>query len=105
MTFMTGKIIEGKVLDLDRSELIDISKPVFYGYIFLAGVNMMLSSTNYAGTLLGVSGLASLAFVSAGLAEGVKDDWKSVLDLISITSILLTVLFSTYTAAKLSTGM
>jgi hypothetical protein len=102
---MTGKIVDGRVLDLDRSELIEISKPLFYGYVFLAGISMLLTTNQYAGALLGVSGLASLAFVSAGLAEGVKDDWQALLDLVSVTSLLLTVFFSTYTAVHLSMGL
>lgn len=102
---MATKIIDGKVLDLDRSELIEVAKPLFYGYVFLAGLSLVNYSTNYAGTLLGMSGLASLSFVSAALAEGVKNDWKSLLDLISIISLLLTVLFGTYAAAILSMGI
>lgn len=99
---MSGKIVEGKVIDLDRSELIDVSKPLFYANIFLAGLNMLTPSSAYSGTFLGISGLASLTFVSAALAKGVKNDWQSLLDLISITTLLMTVLFGTYLAVKLS---
>lgn len=103
---MTRKIFDGKVLDFDRSELIEVAKPLFYGYVFLAGVEILSSTTSYVpvhvGTLLGMSGLASLAFVSAALAEGVEDDWKSLLDLISITSLLSAVLFGTYIAFRFS---
>ena len=99
---MSGKIVKGDVIDLDRSEFIEVSKPLFYAYTFLAGLNMLISTNGYAGTFMGMAGLASLTFVSAALAKGVKNDWQSLLDLISITTLLMTVLFGTYAAVHLS---
>jgi hypothetical protein len=102
---MDKDLIEGDVVDLEREEIIRVAKPLFYGYIFMAGINMMVASYSYSGVLLGISGLASLSFVSAAFAQGVKEDWQSFLDLISVTTLLLTVLFGTYAAAKLSMGV
>lgn len=102
---MAGKIIDGDVVKLDRDELVNISKPLFYGYVFIAGISMLSVSTSYAGTLLGISGLAAITFVSAALAQGMEEDWSSFLDLIAITSLLMTVLFGSYTAASLSLGL
>ncbi len=98
---MGSKIIERDVVSLDREALIRISKPLFYGYTFIAGVAMTMS-TAYAGTLMGLAVLASLTFVSAALAEGMEEDWQSFLDLIAITALLLAVLFASYTSAALS---
>ncbi len=98
---MGGKIIDGNVVDLEREALIDISKPLFYGFTFIAGVALTINPP-YAGTLLGLAVLASLTFVSAALAEGMEDDWKAFLDLIAITALLMAVLFASYTSAALS---
>lgn len=97
-------IIESDVLDLDRSELIRISKPLFFGYIFLSGV-MMYTGSEFAGTMFGLAVLNSLTFISAALAEGMKTDWKRFLDVIAIFTLLLAVLFGSYISLALSMGM
>lgn len=102
---MPKQLLREEVVKLDREQLVEISKPLFYGYVFMAGVSLATYSKAYAGTLLGLSGLAALTFVSAGLAQGMKDGWRSFLDLISITSLLMAVLFGSYTAAALSLGI
>lgn len=101
---MAKQLLEDEVVSLDREELVRISKPLFYGYVFMAGVSLSSYSSTYAGTLLGLSGLASLTFVSAALSQSVKDGWRSFLDLISVVSLLMVVLFGSYTAAALSLG-
>ncbi len=86
---------------LDNSRLIEVSKPLFYGLIFLAGLSFTTSSA-VSGTLFGLAVLSAITFVSAALAESLEDDWKRFLDLIAVTSLLLVVLFSAYTSAMLS---
>lgn len=88
-------------LGLEQDKLIRISQPLFYGLTFLTGATMVVSP-RFAGTMLGQAVLAAIALVAAGLAEDLEDDWTRVLDVISVTSILLVVLFMSYTAARLS---
>ncbi|WEL19529.1 hypothetical protein [Candidatus Nanohalococcus occultus] len=86
----------GKV-DLDREKLVDASKPLFYGYLFLAGI-----TSQYTGTLLGLASTASLCFVSATLASSVEDDWQSVLDMIALITLLVAVSAGAFFAAMTS---
>lgn len=83
----------GKV-ELDREKLVDVSKPLFYGYLFLAGI-----TTEYTGALLGLASTASLCFVSATLASSVEDDWQSVLDIIALMTLLVAVASAAFFAA------
>lgn len=73
-------------VEVDREKLVDVSKPLFYGYLFLAAF-----TSQYTGTLLGLASTASLCFVSATLASSVKDDWQSVLDMIALITLLVAV--------------
>ncbi|MFB6190991.1 MAG: hypothetical protein ABEJ64_01035 [Candidatus Nanohaloarchaea archaeon] len=88
-------------LRLSQQRLMDVSKPLFYGLTFMAGISLAVSPA-FSGTLLGQAVLASIAFVAAGLGEELDDDWARFLDLISVTSLLMVVLFAAYTAARLS---
>lgn len=88
-------------LKLNQEKLIEISRPLFYGLTFLAGISLAVSP-NFSGTLLGQAVLAAIAFVAAGLGHELDDDWTRFLDLISVTSLLLVVLFAAYTAARLA---
>lgn len=88
--------------DLDREIVMRISKPLFYGFILLSGISMFAVSVSYAGTLLGMAVLPYIAFVAAGLAESMEDDWANFLDLIAVSTLLISVVFASYTSAYLS---
>lgn len=102
---MPRKIMEEDLIELDRELLVEVSKPLFYGYIFLAGIGLLGYPMKHTGTLLGISGLAAITFVSAALARGVNGEWKSFIDLISITSLLMAILFGCYVATSISFGL
>lgn len=87
--------------ELDHDKLMEISKPLFYGLTFLSGISLTVSPS-FSGTLLGQAVLAAIAFVASGLGKELEDDWTRFLDLISVTSILMVVLFASYTAARLT---
>jgi hypothetical protein len=88
-------------VELDQDKLMEIAKPLFYGMTFLSGVSLAVSP-NFSGTLLGQAVLAAIAFVAAGLGKELDDDWTRFLDVIAVTSILMVVLFASYTAARLT---
>ncbi len=88
-------------LDVSQEMLVEISRPLFYGFAFLTGASLLVS-VNFAGTMMGLAVLSSIAFVSAGLAKELEDDWTRFLDVISVTSLLMVVLFASLTAARLS---
>lgn len=103
---MAKKLVDGKFVELDREQIINVSKPIFYGYLFIAGVRMLNNgSSSGVGTIMGLSVMASITFVSAGLAKGVDEDWRAFLDLISVISLLFAVLFGSYLAAAISLGV
>ena len=97
-------IIESDVLDIDRKALINVSKPLFYGYIFLSGIMMYIGS-DFAGTMFGLAIVSSLTFISAAISEGMKTDWRKFLDLLAIMTLLIAVLFGSYISLAVSMGM
>lgn len=88
-------------LDIDQEILIKLSKPLFYGFTFLSGLSLLIS-VNFAGTMMGLAVLSSISLVSAGLADAVEEDWARFLDVISISSLMVIILFASFTAARLS---
>ena len=90
--------------DIDLAEndkLIEISKPLFYGFTFLAALTVNISPA-YAGTLLGVAIMSSICFVSVGLSNTVNEDWQRVLQIIAVVSLLGALLAGAYISAMLS---
>lgn len=85
----------------DNDKLIEISKPLFYGFTFLAALTISYSPP-YAGTLLGVAILSSICFVSVGLSSTVNKDWQRVLQIIAVVSLLGALLAGAYLSAMLS---
>ena len=92
---------DDKSFSVDQEQLIDVAKPLFYGFTFMAGITMMISPA-YAGTLLGVAMISAITFVSAGLSETLESDWQRFMDIISILVLLIAVLAGAYVAAMLS---
>jgi len=88
-------------LELDQEVLIKISKTLFYGFSFLAGVSLMVS-INFAGTMFGLAVLSSITLISAGLADAVGEDWARFLDVVAVSSLMVVLLFASFTAARLS---
>lgn len=87
--------------EVDRDALISISKPLFYGFTFIAGVTITVSPA-YAGTLLGIAMISAITFVSAGLSDMLEGDWQRFMEIISILVLLTGVLAGSYVAAMLS---
>ncbi|MFT4892486.1 MAG: hypothetical protein ACI8Z7_000261 [Candidatus Nanohaloarchaea archaeon] len=85
----------------DEDKLIEISKPLFYGFTFLAALTIGVSPA-YAGTLLGVAVMSSICFVSIGLSSTVNEDWQRVLQIIAVVSLLGSLLAGAYISAMLS---
>jgi hypothetical protein len=85
----------------EDDKLIEISKPLFYGFTFLAALTVNVSPA-YAGTLLGVAIMSSICFVSIGLSSTVNEDWQRVLQIISVVSLLGALLAGAYISAMLS---
>ena len=90
-----------KSFSINKEELIDVAKPLFYGFIFMAGITIMVSP-EHAGTLLGIAMIAAIAFVSAGLSETLDDDWQRFMNIVSVLILLIAVLAGSYFAAMLS---
>jgi hypothetical protein len=85
----------------EEDKLIEISKPLFYGFTFLAALTVSTSPA-YAGTLLGVAIMSSICFVSIGLSSTVNEDWQRVLQIIAVVSLLGSLLAGAYISAMLS---
>jgi hypothetical protein len=92
---------EEKDFSVERDQLIKISKPLFYGFTFLAGISLTISPA-YAGTLLGVGMISAIAFVSAGLSKSLDGDWQKFMNIVSVLIVLMAVLAGSYVAAMLS---
>lgn len=85
----------------DRDSLIEISKPIFYGYVFLAGITINMSP-QYSGTMLGIATMAGIGFVSAGLSGSVDEKWQRLIDIMSVVTVLGALLAGSYIAVSLS---
>lgn len=93
--------MEEKSFSVEREQLIKISKPLFYGFTFMAGISITVSPA-YAGTLLGIGMISAIGFVSAGLSETLNGDWQRFMDIVSVLVVLTAVLSGSYIAAMLS---
>lgn len=94
-------MVEEQNFSVKRDQLIKISKPLFYGFTFMAGISITVSPS-YAGTLLGIAMIAAVGFVSAGLSDTLDGDWQRFMDIVSVLVILTAVLAGSYVAAMLS---
>lgn len=94
-------MVEEQNFSVERDQLIRISKPLFYGFAFMAGISFTVSPA-YAGTLLGIGMISAVAFVSAGLSDSLNGDWQKFMDIVSVLIILTAVLAGSYVAAMLS---
>lgn len=92
---------EEQSFSIERDQLIRISKPLFYGFTFMAGISLAVSPA-YAGTLLGIGMISAVGFVSAGLSHSLDGDWQKFMDIISVMIVLTAVLAGSYIAAMLS---
>lgn len=87
--------------NIDRESLIEISKPLFYGFSFLAAISLMVSPV-FSGTLLGVAVMAAISFVAAGLADTMTEDWERFTEIISVVTLLGAVVTASYVATLLA---
>lgn len=94
-------MVEEQSFSIERDQLVNISKPLFYGFVFMAGI-VLPTSPAYAGTLLGIGMISAIAFVSAGLSESLEGDWQRFMDIISVLIVLTAVFAGSYIAAMLS---
>lgn len=91
-------------IDLDNERLIEVSKPLFYGFVILAAFTI-ISAPAYAGALLGVAVMAAITFVSAGLTDLLEEDYLKLAEIISVTTLLAATLGAAYIAFSLSTAL
>ena len=94
-------MVDTKNFSVEREELVDVAKPLFYGFIFMAGISLTVSPA-YAGTLLGIAMISAVGFVSAGLSESLDGDWQKFMDIVSVLIVLTAVLAGSYIATMLS---
>lgn len=94
-------MVEEQSFSVERDQLVSISKPLFYGFAFMAGISLSVSPA-YAGTLLGIGMISAVGFVSAGLSDSLDGDWQRFMDMISVLIVLTAVLAGSYVAAMLS---
>lgn len=96
-----GEIMEDVALDMDREQLMKVAIPLFYGYAAMAALSLV-GMPRYAGNIMGLAMIPAITIVSAGFSKGVEGDWKSLLDLISVISLLAALLLGTYVSATLA---
>lgn len=86
---------------VEKESLMDASKPLFYGFVFMAGVTMTISPA-FAGTFLGIAVMAAISFVAAALSDSLNNDWQNFIEIISVVTLLSAVLAGSYAATYLS---
>jgi len=94
-------MVQSVDFDADKDLLINISKPLFYGYMFLTGVAIAVHP-GIAGTMMGISVMAAITFVSAGFSDSLEGDWGRFLEIISVITLMASLLAASYTAAIIS---
>ena len=95
------KMIDETEFSVDPKLIQESAKPLFYGYTFLTGLTLNQSPA-YAGTLLGTALLAAISLVAAGFTDGIEDDWKRLMEIVSVVSLLCAVMAASYLAMGLS---
>ncbi|MFB6144183.1 MAG: hypothetical protein ABEJ98_02625 [Candidatus Nanohaloarchaea archaeon] len=94
-------MIDETEFSVDPELLQESAKPLFYGFTFLAGLTLTTAPA-YAGTLLGTGLLAAVSFVSAGLTDGLEEDWGRLMEIVAVVSLLGAVMAASYLAMVLS---
>lgn len=92
---------ENKIFTIDKDSLIDASKPLFYGFVFLSGMSMM-TSPSMTGTFLGVAIMAAITFIAAGISDTLDKDWRRFMEMIAVMTLLGSILAAGYIATMLS---
>lgn len=87
--------------DIDRESLIEVSKPLFYGFIGLSAVAMIVS-TPLAGSFMGVAMMAAISFVAASLADSMDEDWERFTEIIAVVTLLGSLITASYLATLLA---
>lgn len=98
-----SQFLADKIIELDRGKLMEVSKALFYGYVFLAGISLNLNH-EHTGTLFGLAVLSSLSLVALAISDGLKKDWQKFLDSIAIITLMMAVVFGSYISLVLATG-
>lgn len=99
-----ARFLAEKIIELDREKLMEVSKALFYGYVFLAGVSLTINHEQ-TGTLFGLAVLSSLSMAAMAISEGLKEDWQKFLDSIAIITLMLAIIFGSYISLTLATGV
>lgn len=86
---------------VDQEDLIKTSKPLFYGFAFMASIALVVAP-GFAGTILGVAMMAAITLVAAGLSDTLNDDWGRFMDIVAVVTLLGAVLGGAYIATILS---
>jgi hypothetical protein len=88
-------------LEIDREQFVKVARPLFYGYVAMAAFSLV-AMPEYAGNMFGLALIPAISMVSASLSKGVKGDWQSFLDVISLLSLLAALLLGTYVSSILA---
>lgn len=94
-------MVEEQGFSIERDQLVKMSKPLFYGFTFLAGVSITASS-EHTGTMLGIGMISAISFVSAGFSKSLDGDWQKYMKTVSVLTVLTAVLAGSYMAVMLS---
>ncbi len=94
-------MIDESQINVDHDDLMAVSKPLFYGFVFLTGISINMESMA-SSTFLGLSVLFSLTFVSAGLAKSLENDWRAFLEVIALLTLLIGIFFASFLTASFS---
>ena len=86
---------------VETEKLVEVSKPVFYGFMFVAAVTMTVAPS-FAGTLMGVAMMSAISFVSASLSDMFEDDWGRFMKILSVLTLLGSVLSGAFLASMLA---
>lgn len=96
-------MFEDAEFEVDDDLLLEVSKPLFYGFSLITGASILVS-TSLAGSMLGMTVLTAIAVVSSGIAESMNKKWSDLLETIAVASILFAVVFASYFAMMLSSA-
>lgn len=88
-------------IEVDKDRMIEMSKPLFYGFVVLSAVSL-LKFPSYAGTLLGVAMLAAITLIASGIGEMLEDDWSNFMEIIAMVTLMSAILAGSYLATVLS---
>lgn len=87
--FNTGSV------DLESGKLFETTRSLFYGYMILVGSSVIASY--HVESFISLATLSAIAMVSAGISDGMEDDWSDFMRLVAVANLLLLILLTSVT--------